>query len=76
VHIPTSSSKLGMSSRKIPDQAQEPDSDNIPALMDDSESKYSVSDDNSENHDIPDLADDHEGADDSEREEVIDSKKL
>jgi hypothetical protein len=65
VNIPTSSSKVGMSSTQIPDQAREPDSDNIPTLMDDLESKYSVSDDDSENHDIPDLADDHEGADDT-----------
>jgi hypothetical protein len=55
MHIPNSYSKVGTSSRQIPDQAREPDSDNIPALMDDSESKYSVSDDNSENHDFPDL---------------------
>jgi hypothetical protein len=57
-----------------PDQARESDSDDIPTLMDDPESEYSVSDDDSEIHDIPDLEEDHEGADDGEREEVIDSE--
>jgi hypothetical protein len=42
--------------------------------MDDLESEYSVSDDDCESHDIPDLEEDHEGADDGEREEVIESE--
>jgi hypothetical protein len=64
---------VGTSTGNIPDQARESDSDDIPTLMDDPESEYSVSDDDSESHDIPDLEEDHEGADDGEREEVIDS---
>jgi hypothetical protein len=74
IHIPTSSSKVGTRSRRIPDQAREPDSDNIPTITDDSKSKNSVSDEDCENHDIIDLEDDHEGADDSHFEEVIDSE--
>jgi hypothetical protein len=50
------------------------DSDDIPTLMDDPESEYSVSDDDIESHDIPDLGKAHEDADDGEREEVIDSE--
>jgi hypothetical protein len=74
MHIPTSSSKVGTSTGKIPDQARESDGDDIPTLMDDPESEYSVSDYDSESHDIPYLEEDHEGADDGEREEVIDSE--
>jgi hypothetical protein len=65
---------VGTSTGQIPDPAHESDSDDIPTVMDDLESEYSVSDDDSEIHDIPDLEEDHEGADDSEREEVIDSE--
>jgi hypothetical protein len=64
---------VGTSSGHTPDQARESDRDGISTLMDDPESEYSVSDDDSESQDIPDLEEDHEGADDSEREEVIDS---
>jgi hypothetical protein len=74
MHIPNSFSKVGESSGQIHDQAHESDSDDIPTVLDDSESEYSVSDDDRETHDIPDLVEDHEGADDSEREEVIDSE--
>jgi hypothetical protein len=76
MHIQTSSSKVGTSTGQIPDQARESDSDDIPTLLDDPESEYSVSvsDDDSASHDIPDLEEDHEGADDGEREEVIDSE--
>jgi hypothetical protein len=72
--IPTSSSKVGTSTGKIPYQARESDGDDIPNLMDDPESDYSVSEDDSERRDIPELEEDHECADDSEREEVIDSE--
>jgi hypothetical protein len=74
MHIPPSSSKVGTSTGQIPYQARESGSDDIPTLMDDPESEYSVSDDDSESHDIPDLEKDHEGAYDGEREEVIDSE--
>jgi hypothetical protein len=60
MHITTSSSKAATSTGTIPDQARESDSDYIPTLMDDAESEYSVSDDDSEIHDIPDLEEDHE----------------
>jgi hypothetical protein len=48
MHIPTSSSVVGTSTGQIPDQARESDSDDIHTLMDDPESEYSVSDDDSE----------------------------
>jgi hypothetical protein len=64
MHIPTSSSKVGKSTGQITYRALESDSDDIPTLMDDPESDYFVSDDDSESHDIPDLEKDHEGADD------------
>jgi hypothetical protein len=40
MHIPTSSSKVGISTVQIPYQARESDSDDIPTLMDDPESEY------------------------------------
>jgi hypothetical protein len=74
MHIPTSSSKVGTSTGTIPDQALESDSDDVPTVMDDPESEYSVSDDDIESHEIPDLEEDHEGADDGELDEVIESE--
>jgi hypothetical protein len=60
--------ELGSSSGQIPDQAHESDSDDISDLVNDSESQSSVSDDDCDSLEIPDLEEDH----DNGVEEIVD----